>query len=119
MGESAQFPYANAATYRGMSRTRRACRMGDRIDYRFEKPVVCREIFIQTGNRQLPKTIVTTGRVEVSYDGSTYEEAGALEKGAFTLRPERPVRAIRIVSTCRDNGTPYVTIQPLLVKPRL
>ncbi len=119
MGESEQFPYANAERYRGISRTRRACRMGDTIDYTFENPVACREIFIQTGNRQLPKTIVTTGRVEISFDGRTFETAGELDKGAFMLRPDRPVRAIRIVSTCRDNGTPYVTIQPLRIKPRL
>lgn len=51
MGESAQFPYANAAAYRGISRTRRACRQQDWILYTFEKPVVCREMFLQTGNR--------------------------------------------------------------------
>ena len=119
MGESTNFPYANAASYKGLSRTRRACRMGDTIDYVFDAPVVCREIYLQTGNRQLPKTIVTTGYVEVSYDGSSFCRAGELEKGAFTFRPERAVRALRVVSTCRDNGTPYVTIQPLQIKPVL
>jgi hexosaminidase len=29
------------------------------------------------------------------------------------------VKAVRIVSTCDDNGTPYVTIQPPQVKPAL
>ena len=119
MGESTKFPYSNAADYKGLSRTRRACRMGDTIDYVFETPVACREIYLQTGNRQLPKTIVTTGYVEVSYDGSSFCRAGELEKGAFTLRPERAVHALRVVSTCRDNGTPYVTIQPLQIKPVL
>ena len=28
-------------------------------------------------------------------------------------------KAVRIVSTCDDNGTPYVTIQPPQVKPLL
>lgn len=119
MSESAKFPYANAAGYKGLSRTRRACRMGDTIDYVLEMPVVCREIYLQTGNRQLPKTIVTTGYVEASYDGTSFERVGELEKGAITLRPERAVYALRVVSTCRDNGTPYVTIQPLQIKPVL
>ena len=39
--------------------------------------------------------------------------------GFITLRPGRPVKAVRIVSTCDDNGTPYVTIQPPQVKPAL
>ena len=60
-----------------------------------------------------------TGCSEVSYDGTTYERAGDLEKGSITLKPGRPVKAVRIVSTCDDNGTPYVTIQPPQIKPVL
>ena len=119
MGESAKFPYANAESYKGLSRTRRACRQQDWIRYTFSEPVRCREMYLQTGNRQLPKTIITTGYAEVSYDGATYERAGDLEKGSITLKPGRAVKAVRIVSTCDDNGTPYVTIQPPQVKPAL
>ena len=119
MGESEKFPYTNAATYKGLSRTRRACRQKDWILYTFDEPVKCREMYLQTGNRQLPKTIVTTGYAEVSYDGVKFEQAGELEMGSITLQPGRPVKAVRIVSTCDDNGTPYVTIQPPQVKPVL
>ena len=119
MGESEKFPMTNAATYKGLSRTRRACRRQDWVLYTFGEPVKCREMYLQTGNRQLPKTIVTTGYAEVSYDGEAFERAGVLEKGSISLRPDRPVRAVRLVSTCDDNGTPYVTIQPPVVKPRL
>ena len=52
-------------------------------------------------------------------DGVRFERAVDLEKGSATLRPEHPVKAVRIVSTCDDNGTPYVTIQPPQVLPRL
>ena len=119
MGESRQFPLANAAGYKGLSRTARACRQQDWVLYTFEQPVKCREMYLQTGNRQLPKTIITTGYAEVSYDGATYERAGDLEKGSITLKPGRAVKAVRIVSTCDDNGTPYVTIQPPQIKPVL
>ena len=119
MGESTQFPYTNASAYKGLARTRRACRQQDWILYTYEQPVKCREMFLQTGNRQLPKTIITTGYAEVSYDGTTYERAGDLEKGSITLKPGRPVKSVRIVSTCDDNGTPYVTIQPPQIKPVL
>ena len=119
MGESRQFPLANAAGYKGLSRKARACRQQDWVLYTFEQPVKCREMYLQTGNRQLPKTIITTGYAEVSYDGATYERAGDLEKGSITLKPGRAVKAVRIVSTCDDNGTPYVTIQPPQIKPVL
>ena len=119
MGESEKFPYSNAEGYRGLSRTRRACRQQDWILYTFEQPVKCREMYLQTGNRQLPKTIVTTGYAEISYDGTRFEPAGELLMGSIVLHPDRPVKAVRIVSTCDDNGTPYVTIQPPQVKPLL
>ena len=114
MGESTQFPYTNASAYKGLARTRRTCRQQDWILYTYEQPVKCREMLLQTGNRQLPKTIITTGYAEVSY-----ERAGDLEKGSITLKPGRPVKSVRIVSTCDDNGTPYVTIQPPQIKPVL
>lgn len=117
MGESSSAPYANAETYKGLSRTRRACRQQDWIRYDFAEPVRCREMFLQTGNRQLPKTIITTGTVEISYDGQRFEPIGKLEKGSIALHPDRPVKSVRIVSTCDDNGTPYVTIQPPRIKP--
>ena len=119
MGESPQFPYTNASTYRGLSRTRRACRQNDWVLYTFVEPVRCREMFLQTGNRQLPKTIITTGYAEVSYDGRTFRRVGDLERGSIRLHPERPVKAVRLVSTCDDNGTPYVTLQPPQIKPML
>ncbi|MCM1300731.1 MAG: beta-N-acetylhexosaminidase [Bacteroides cellulosilyticus] len=119
MGESSGLPYSNAENYKGLSRTRRACRQQDWIRYDFAEPVTCREMYLQTGNRQLPKTIVTTGYAEVSYYGETFERAGELEKGSITLHPNRPIKAVRIISTCDNNGTPYVTIQPPKIKPVL
>ena len=87
--------------------------------YTFREPVTCREMYLQTGNRQLPKTILTTGYAEVSYDGETYVRVGELEQGSITFQPDGPVRSVRLVSTCDDNGTPYVTIQPPQIKPVL
>lgn len=116
MGESSHTPYANVETYKTFARTTRACRQGDWILYTFDEPVACREILLQTGHRHLPKTIVTTGDVCVSYDGEEFVKCGELEKGAFTLHPNRPVRALRIVSTCDDNGCSFVTIQPPQIK---
>lgn len=119
MGESERLPLSNAEQYRGISRTRRACRQGDWILYTFAEPVACREMFLQTGHRQLPKTIITTGYAEVSFDGLSFERVADLDQGSVMLHPARPVRAVRIVSTCDDNGTPEVNIQPPVIKPIL
>lgn len=119
MGESRRIPYANVEKYRGVARTARACRQGDWIRYDFAEPVRCREVFLQTGHLQVPKTIVTTGYAEISYDGTHFERAGELEKGSVTLHPARPLRSVRIVSTCDDNGCAFVTIQPPRIKPVL
>ena len=117
MGESKEFPYVRAEEYRGIARTARTCRKGDWIRYDFEEPFTCREIAVRTGNLQLPRFIFTTGYVELSTDGETFERAGELVKGGWMLRhPERPIRAIRIVSTCEGNGCPYVTVQSPVIK---
>ena len=116
---SERFPASNAEHYRGMSRTSRTCRPKDWLLYTFDMPLRCRELFLQTGYRQLPNAHIVTGYAEVSYDGVRFERAGALDKGCITLRPNRPVRAVRFVATCRGNSTPFVVIQPPVVKPVL
>ncbi len=116
---SERFPASNAEHYRGMSRTSRTCRPKDWLLYTFDMPLRCRELFLQTGYRQLPNAHIVTGYAEVSYDGVRFERAGALDKGCITLHPNRPVRAVRLVATCRGNSTPFVVIQPPVVKPVL
>lgn len=119
MGESEKFRYTNASTYKRLTRTSRACRQGDWVLYNYAQLVRCREMYLQTGNLQLPKTIITSGYAEISYDGIHFEPAGELTMGSITLRPTRPVKAVRLISTASDNGTPYVTLQPPVIKPVL
>ncbi|MEG1644773.1 MAG: family 20 glycosylhydrolase [Alistipes sp.] len=116
MDASTRAPFSRIEQYKSFAWTTRACRRGDWLLYTFASPVTCREIEIQTGNRQHPKCIFTTGTVEVSHDGQQFEKVGELTKGAYTLRPDRPIRAIRVVSTCDDNGCAFVTLQPLRIK---
>ena len=120
MGESTQFPYTNAAQYRGITRTRRNYHRGDWIRYDFEFPQSCKEIFVQTGNPQLPKSIFIEGRVEISYNGQDFEQVGTLENGCYTIRnPRKAIHAIRIEATTdRNDGTPFVTIEPLKIYNR-
>lgn len=119
MAESPRAPFSRAAAYKSPSRTRRTCRRGDWLLYTFEQPVACREIYLQTGHKQLPKTQITAGYAEVSYNGRDFKRIGKLENGSITLRPDRKIKAVRLVSTCHGNGTPYVTVQPPQIKPVL
>ena len=83
----------------------------------FAEPLACRELAVRTGNLQLPRFTFTTGYVESSADGETFERVGELEKGGLTIRrPSKPIRAIRVVSTCEGNGCPFVTVQSPVVK---
>ena len=118
MGESTKFPYSNAATYRGITRTRRTARPGDWICYTFAEPQTADRIYVQTGNPQLPKSLFIAGDVEVSHDGETYTKVGELTLGAFTLERPRNVKSIRVVATSPlSDGTPFITIEPLNIRP--
>lgn len=118
MGESSRFPYANAAGYRGISRTRRTARKGDWICYTFTRNVSAREILVRTGNPQLPKSLFTRGVVEISENGTDYRRAGELDHGVFILHEPRNVKSIRITSASDiTDGTPFITIEPLEISP--
>ena len=107
MGESNAVPLRTCRGVRGIARTARTCRKGDWIRYDFAEPLACRELAVRTGNLQLPRFTFTTGYVESSADGETFERVGELEKGGLTIRrPSKPIRAIRVVSTCEGNGCP-------------
>lgn len=76
-------------------------------------------MLLRTGYSHLTKMQFVTGYAEVSYDGRTFERAGELDEGAILLRPERPVKAVRLVCTSDGNGTPIVVVMPPEIKPVL
>jgi len=114
--ESKKAPFSRLAQYKGAAWTTRTCRPGDWMQFTFDTPLRCREIYLQTGYLHLPKGIVTTGDVEISHDGRTFFKAAELAAGACLLRPDKPVKAVRIVSTADGNGCEMVIIQPLKIK---
>lgn len=116
MPESPKAPFERVGRYASMARTARTCAEGDWLLFTFDAPVACREIEVKTGNPQLPRYIFNAGHVEVSYDGTTFERAGVLDKGRFILRPGRPVKALRVTNTAGDNGCDHVAVQPLRIR---
>lgn len=116
MTQSEKVPFSRLESYKGAAWTTRSHRTGDWFLFTFEEPLSCREIFLQTGYLHLPRKIVWGSRVEVSYDGKAFVEVGPLTAGCITLRPEMPIKAIRLTATADGNGEERVIIQPLQIK---
>jgi len=114
--QSSRYPFTNVATYKTNSRTTRAPRTGDWFMWRFSAPVTAASIELKTGFDHLQRSGVPSGRVEVSYDGTTFETAARLHDLRATLSPTRPLRAIRVVCERDGNGEAQVIIQPLKIK---
>lgn len=116
MPQSEKAPFARLESYKGAAWTTRTHHEGDWFQFTFSTPLVCREVVLQTGYLHLPRCIVWGSRVEVSYDGFTFVELGELTAGAITIRPERPLKAIRVTATSTGNGEERVIIQSLKIK---
>ena len=116
MPESERAPFARLESHKGAAWTLRTHREGDWMQFTFEEPLHCREILLQTGYLHLPRCIVRGSRVELHYTDGRVVDFGSLVAGKLILRPEHPVRAIRLVATATGNGEERVIIQPLKIK---
>ena len=120
MPESEKFSFDKAENYGRLARTTRAADVGDWVMFTFDTAVKCRRMKVATGNFQLPRYIFENGYVEVSFDGYNFVYIGDLECGMFTVEyPERPIKAVRIISTSQGNGAEWVSIQPPTIYPIL
>jgi hypothetical protein len=117
MKESAKYPFSRLALYKTAFATR-APREGDWLLWRFTEPVAASSIFVKTGYDHIQRVGFPQGRVEVSYDGSTFETAATLHdlKATVALDPARPVRALRVVCTSHGNGENFMIIPPLQIR---
>ncbi len=116
MPQSEKAPFSRLEEYKGAAWTTRTHQKGDWFLFTFSTPLSCREIYLQTGYLHLPRCIVWGSRVEISYDGEKFVEIGPLEAGCITLRPKKPVKAIRVTATQDGNGEERVIIQSLKIK---
>jgi hexosaminidase len=115
-------PAVNCETYeegrRQWSRTARAAKKGDWIQFTFEKPVKCSYLRVCTGYEHLNRYLIYNGYVEVSYDGTTFVKAGKIVNGEYAIRPKKNqlIHAVRIVATGISDAEHYVVMQPLIIK---
>uniref|UniRef100_UPI004055C878 family 20 glycosylhydrolase n=1 Tax=Alistipes sp. TaxID=1872444 RepID=UPI004055C878 len=112
---SEKYPVENCELYKGETRTTRAAKEGDWVEFRFEKPVKCQYLKVLTGLKHILGHVVGNGHIEVCYDGEKFVDAGALNNGKKELRPKnRPIHALRIVVD--GDGTGAIRVQPLEIK---
>ena len=72
---------------------------------------------VATGVEHMRYCVINNGHLEVSYDGKTFVNVGALNDGGFELQPKnKPIYAIRIVSDGTNEAIGRTDIQPLIIK---
>lgn len=109
-------PYSKLEEYKGAARTAKAFKKGDWILFEFEYPEKFRAIEFSTGSVTL-KGIVRKGYLEVSKNGRTFERVGDLKNGRIRIvNPEKPIKAIRMVSECDDSGK--ISLKHLQLYPK-
>ena len=112
--------YKRVEDYRARVTTTRTCREGDWFLFEFEEAVECREMECMTGYTHIAHRIFPTGYVEVSWDGENFEKMADLVDGcAKIVAPAKPIKAVRILSTCDRNSTRGVVINAPVIKPKL
>lgn len=112
--------YKRVEDYRARVTTTRTCREGDWFLFEFEEAVECREMEFITGYTHIAHRIFPTGYVEVSWDGENFEKVADLVDGcAKIVAPAKPIKAVRILSTCDRNSTRGVVINAPVIKPKL
>ena len=106
------------ASYKGASYTTRCAKRGDWVEFRFEKPLRCQYLKVETGYEHLHRCLIHNGHLEVCYDGKKFVKAGNLRNGYFELKPNKKavVHAIRVVADGISDAEDKVIIQPLVIK---
>ncbi len=114
---ASRYPISNCELYKGTSRTIRAAKRGDWIEFRFKEPVKVSYIKVTTGYAYMYRRLITNGHVEVCYDGENFDKAGNLHNGSIILRPKnRELIAIRIVADGVSDAENSIMVQPLEIR---
>ena len=96
-------------------KTDRGVKRGDWVLFTLEEPLSCFSVEVRTGYTHAASWFIYDADVEVSYDGVKFEKEAKLWYGSATLRPTKPIHAIRIAVNA-DMPYHYAIIQPLVVK---
>lgn len=112
-----KYPAEICASYEKAARITKSADKGDWVEWRFEEPLECSYIKVATGVEHMRYCVISNGHLEVSYDGKTFVNEGALNDGGFELQPKsKPIYAIRVVSDGPNEAVGRTDIQPLIIK---
>ena len=114
-----RYPLENLEKYeaRKYMRSAGALKAGDYVLYKFEEPLVCKRITVQTADPVNQFYGVTQGHVEVLYAGaSDYQKVGTFDMyNRVVFTPAQPVQAVRLVVDGPCEGK-AVSIQALIIE---
>lgn len=104
--EDKRFPLTNISDYNFDTyfRSTRKAQAGDYLTYTFAEPVSCSVITVETSIPNIDFYGVTDGYVEYSYDGSVYLRGEDFKDFSAVIRPEKPVKSVRVVITAPNDG---------------
>ena len=85
-------------------RTTRKLAAGDHLTYTFNEPVKSSRITVESGMPNIDFYWINDGYVEYSYDGINFIKGDTLKRGAATIIPQEPVKAVRIKITAPNDG---------------
>ena len=114
-----RYPLENLEKYeaRKYMRSAGALKAGDYVLYKFEEPLVCKRITVQTADPVNQFYGVTQGHVEVLFAGaSDYQKVGTFDMyNRVVFNPAQPVQAVRLVVDGPCEGK-AVSIQALIIE---
>jgi len=114
-----RYPLENLEKYetRKYMRSAGALKAGDYVLYKFDKPLECKRITVQTADPVNNFYGVTQGHVEVLYAGSaTYQPVGTFDMyNRVVFKPAQPVQAVRLMVDGPCEGK-AVSIQALIIE---
>ena len=114
-----RYPLENLEKYeaRKYMRSAGALKAGDQVLYKFDEPLVCKRITVQTADPVNQFYGVTQGHVEVLYAGvAAYRTVGTFDMyNRVVFAPAQPVQAVRIVVDGPCEGK-AVSFQSLIIE---
>jgi hexosaminidase len=85
-------------------RTTRKLKAGDHLTYTLKEPVKSTRITVESGMPNIDFYWINDGYVEYSYDGINFIKGDELKRGAATIFPKEPIKAVRIKVTAPNDG---------------
>lgn len=116
-GDDKRFPMKNITDYnfKNYWRTDRTGKAGDYVIYKFNQPVECSRIVVESGIPNIDLYGVTDGYIEYTYDGTNWIKGEKFTNNIAVITPDKGVKAVKITFTDTTDAL-CVAIQDLRIE---